>query len=154
MKRFTPSLHARYSCKMFHEPQGWRPHCSVGLWRPPTHTCCQGKVNTDSEARGPLTESPPLTPLLCSVFLGNLLPQFGFEPTHLEGERAILQPCIEWLQANRIYFQMIWRSEWIIFPLEAWLRTVGLAPLNQSELKKKAVKKNLKGFLRTISPGP
>lgn len=132
MKRFTPSLHPCYSCKMFHAPPCWRPCCSVWLRRPPTRACCQEKVNTDSEARGPLTESPPLTTLLCSVFLGNVLPQFGLEPTHLEGERAILQPRMEWLQANRIYFQMIWRSEWIIFPLEAWLRTIGLATLNQS----------------------
>lgn len=47
------------------------------------HTCSQWKVNSDSEARGPLTESPPLTIALCSVFLGNLLPQFGLWPNPL-----------------------------------------------------------------------
>ena len=133
MKSFTPSLPPCSSCRKFHEPQCGRPHCFVWLWRPPPQTCCQEKVHTDSEARGPPTESPPLTTVFCSVFLGNLLPQFGFDPTHLGGERTILQPRMEWLQASRIYFQVIWRSKSIIFPLEAWLRTVGLATWNQSE---------------------
>lgn len=35
------------------------------------------------------------------------------QPT--QKERAILQPCVEWLQASRIYFQMIWRSKRIVF---------------------------------------
>lgn len=92
MKRFTPSLHPCYSWKMFHEPQCEDLTVLVWLWRQPTYTCCQWKVNTDSEARGPLTESPPLTPVLSSVFLGNLLPQFGFNPTHLEGESNFTGP--------------------------------------------------------------
>lgn len=56
------------------------------------HTCHQWNVNTDSEARGPLTESPPLTIVLCSVFIGNLLPQFGLDPTHSEGESNFAAP--------------------------------------------------------------
>lgn len=54
-------------------------------------------------------------------------------PNPLRRRRAILQPCVEWLQASRIYFQVIWRSKQIMFPLEAWLRKAGLAGLSQSE---------------------
>ena len=33
-----------------------------------------------------------IAPVLSSVFLGNLLPQFGFNPTHLEGESNFTGP--------------------------------------------------------------
>ncbi|KAF7475712.1 Hypothetical predicted protein [Marmota monax] len=47
---------------------------------------------TLTQARGLLTTSPPPTTILCSVSLGNLLPQFGLNPTHLEGESNFTAP--------------------------------------------------------------
>lgn len=141
------NLHPCYSCKMFHEPQCWNLTVLVWLWRPPTYTCTSGRLILTQKQRGPLTESLPLTPVLSSVFLGNLLPQFGFDPTHLEGESSFTgrvgdsKPIVsisKWSDAaSRSYF--LWRLGWGQLSWQHWTRVNKIRLSEKSEMVPKDI---------------